>query len=147
MTRSVPHDFGDSVLSTRPRSVLDLASTQPRPTIGQQGKEANVAQGSGSFLCPVLYVTMVSRDGRPFPGHVATATSTWIDKTSPQRHPRRPSLLLLYKKGRPGLYKGRGRKPSIRKTANKQQTTKHQFSPHQKGSTSQAISFVLSLFL
>jgi hypothetical protein len=65
-------------------SVLDPASTQPRPTIGQQGGKVDVAQDSGSFHRLVLYVTMVSRDGRPFPGHVATATSTGIDKTSPQ---------------------------------------------------------------
>jgi hypothetical protein len=56
--------------------VLNPSSTQPRPTIGQQGEKANVAQRSGSFHRLVLYVTMVSRDGRPFPGHVATATST-----------------------------------------------------------------------
>jgi hypothetical protein len=78
--------------------VLDPALTQPRPTIGQQGKKADVAQDSGSFHRLVLYVTMVSRDGQPFLGHVATATSTGIDKTSPQRHPRRPSLLLPYKR-------------------------------------------------
>jgi hypothetical protein len=46
-----------------------------------------MAQDSGSFHRLVLYVTMVSRDGRPFPGHVATATSIGIDKTSLQRHP------------------------------------------------------------
>jgi hypothetical protein len=81
-TRTVPHDLGDSALSTCSRPVLDLASTQPRLTIGQQGEKADVAQDSGSFHRLVLYVTMVSRDGRPFPGHVATATSIGIDKTS-----------------------------------------------------------------
>jgi hypothetical protein len=64
--------------------VLDPASTQPRPTIGQQGGKADVAQDSGSFHRLIPYVTMVSGDGRPFLGHVATATSTGIDKTSPQ---------------------------------------------------------------
>jgi hypothetical protein len=78
-TRTVPHDLGDSALSTRPRPGLDPAST----TIGQQGEKADVAQDSGSFHRLVLYVTMVSRNGRPFSGHVATATSTGIDKTSP----------------------------------------------------------------
>jgi hypothetical protein len=34
---------------------------------------------------------MVSRDGRPFLGHVATATSTGIDKTSPQDSPGVPA--------------------------------------------------------
>jgi hypothetical protein len=65
--------------------VIDPSSTQPRPTIGQQGGKADVALGSGSFHRLVLYVTMVSRDGRPYLGHVAIATSTGINKTSPQR--------------------------------------------------------------
>jgi hypothetical protein len=91
--------------------VLDLATTRPRPTIGQQGEKADVAHDSGSFHRLVLYVTMVSRDGRPFPGHVATTTSTGIDKTS-QRHPRRPCLLLPYKRA------GRGST-----TSNEQRTT------------------------
>jgi hypothetical protein len=43
MTRTVPHDLGDSALSTRPRPVLDLASTQPQLIIGQQGDKADVA--------------------------------------------------------------------------------------------------------
>jgi hypothetical protein len=34
---------------------------------------------------------MVSGDGRPFLGHVATATSTGIDKTSPQDSPGVPA--------------------------------------------------------
>jgi hypothetical protein len=46
-----------------------------------------VAQDSWSFYHLVPYVTMVSGDGRPFLGHVATATSTGIDKTSPQDSP------------------------------------------------------------
>jgi hypothetical protein len=90
-TRTVPHDLRDSALSTRPRPILDLASTQPRPTIRQQGEKADMAQDLGSFHRLVLYVTMVSRDGRPFPRHVATATSTGIDKTSLQRHPGVPA--------------------------------------------------------
>jgi hypothetical protein len=43
-----------------------------------------MAQDSGSFHRLLPNVTMVSKDGRPFLGHVATATSTGIDKTSPQ---------------------------------------------------------------
>jgi hypothetical protein len=109
-TRTVPHDLGDSALSTRPRPVLNLASTQPRPTADQQGRKADVAQDSESFHRLVLYVTMVSRDGRPFPGHVATATFTGIDKTSPQRHPRRPCLLLPYKRAGRGSMTGRGQR-------------------------------------
>jgi hypothetical protein len=77
-----------TILGIRPYPpVLDLASTQPRPTISQQGVKADVAQDSRSFHRLVPYVTMVSRDGRPFLGHVATATSTGIDKTSPQGTP------------------------------------------------------------
>jgi hypothetical protein len=49
---------------------------------------------------------MVSRDGRPFLGHIATAISTAFNKTSPQRHPQRPCLLLPYKRAGRGLYMG-----------------------------------------
>jgi hypothetical protein len=56
-----------------------------------------MARRSGSFQRPVLYITMVSRDGLPFLGHVATATSTGIDKTSAQGS-RRPGLLSSYKR-------------------------------------------------
>jgi hypothetical protein len=116
--------------------VLDPASTQPRPTAGQQGRKADVAQDSESFHRLVLYVTMVSRDGRPFSRHVATATSTGIDKTSHQRHPRRSYLLLPYKRA------GRGST-----TNNGQRTMKRQSPSHHRRSTSQAITFVLSTFL
>jgi hypothetical protein len=63
---------------------LDLASTRPRrpPPV-----KADVAQDSGSFHRLVPNVITVSRDGRPFLGHDATATSTGIDKTSPQAPP------------------------------------------------------------
>jgi hypothetical protein len=90
--------------------VLNPSSTQPRPTIGQQGGKIDVAQDSGSFRRLVPYVTMVSRDGRPFLGHVAIATSKGIDKTSPQRHPRRPSLLLPYKRAGQGSTKTEARR-------------------------------------
>jgi hypothetical protein len=86
-TRTVLHDLRDLALSTRPQSILDLASTQPRFIIGQQGEKADMAHDSRSFHRLVLYITMVSKDGRPFLGHVAIATSTGIDKTSLQRHP------------------------------------------------------------
>jgi hypothetical protein len=120
-----------TISTTRPYPpVLDLASTLPRPTAGQQGRKADVAQDSESFHCLIHYVTMVSRDGRSFPGHVATATPTRIDKTLPQRHPRRPCLLLPYKKA------GRG---STRGTNDERRTTNNR----QK----RPISFVISLFL
>jgi hypothetical protein len=83
-----------------PRPSLDLPTVKTR----MQGLRDT---GPGeSFHRLILYVTMVSRDGRPFSGHVATAASTTIDKTSPQRHPRRPCLLLPYKRADRGLYKG-----------------------------------------
>jgi hypothetical protein len=93
-TRTVPYDPEDSALSVHRRSTL----THPRPTAGQPGRKINVSQDSESFHHLILYVTMVSRDGRPFSGHVATAASTAIDKSSPQRHPRHPCLLLPYKR-------------------------------------------------
>jgi hypothetical protein len=68
-----------------------------------------MTQDPKSFHCLILYVTMVSEDGRPFSGHVATTASTAFDKTSPQRHPQRPCLLLPYKRAGRGLYKGGGR--------------------------------------
>jgi hypothetical protein len=77
------------------------ASTQPRPSVGQQGGKADVAQDSGSFHRLVPDVTMVSSDGRPFLGHVATAASIGIDKLH-LKAPRRPGLLLPYKRAGPG---------------------------------------------
>jgi hypothetical protein len=67
--------------------VLDPTSTQPRPSAGQQGGKADVAQDLGSFHRLLPDVTMVSKDGQPFLGHVATSTSTGINKTSPQSTP------------------------------------------------------------
>jgi hypothetical protein len=131
-TRTVPHDLGDSALSTWPRPVLDLASTQPRPTIGQQGEKVDVAQDSGSFYRLVLYVTMVSRDGWPFPGHVATATSTGIDKTSPQDAPGVPASSYPIK-GQAGALQKKKQKQA---KAEEQRTTDNE----------KPISFVLSLF-
>jgi hypothetical protein len=58
---------------------------------------------SGSFRRLILDVTMVSTDGRPFPGHVATVTSTGIDKTSPKA-PQCP--------GHPSPYKRAGQDPT-----------------------------------
>jgi hypothetical protein len=70
----------------------------PRPDLDQppvkQGSKACMPQDPESFHRLILYVTMVSGDGQPFSGHVATAASTALDKTSPLGHPRRPCLLL-----------------------------------------------------
>jgi hypothetical protein len=60
--------------------LVDPASTPPRPTVGQQRNKACMPQDPGSFHRLILYVTMVSGDGRPFPEHVATAASTALDK-------------------------------------------------------------------
>jgi hypothetical protein len=70
---------------------LDPALTRPRPTTGQQRGEACMPQDLGSFHRLILYVTMVSGDGRPFSEHVAIAAPTALDKTSLLRHP--PSSL------------------------------------------------------
>jgi hypothetical protein len=104
-TRSVPHDLGDSALSAHSRPVLDPASTQPRPTIGQQGGKADV--------------TMVSGDGRSFLEHVATATSTGIDKTSPQDSPGVPASSYPIK-GHARALKGRQTNKSQKPSTSKQ---------------------------
>jgi hypothetical protein len=121
--------------------ILDPPSTQPRPTIGQQGGKADVAHDSRSFHRLVPYITMVSGDGRPFLGHVATATPTGIDKTSPQDSPSVSASSYPIKGWARALQGGRTKQDASQKpSANRQRHTTHR-------STSQAISFVLSLFL
>jgi hypothetical protein len=93
-----------------------------------------VAQDSGSFHRLVPDVTMVSKDGRPFLGHDAIATSTGIDKTS-LKAPRCPGLLLPYKRAGPGSTTKEG--ASTNKRTN--QSPAHI-------STSQAITLVLFCF-
>jgi hypothetical protein len=105
-----------------PRPILDLASTH---RLSKQECKACVTQDLESFHRLILYVTMVSRDGRPSSTH-----------PRPSLDPRRPCLLLPYKRAGRGLYKGGERR-----------TTKNQSPSHHRRSTSQAISFVLSLFL
>jgi hypothetical protein len=90
-----------------PLTHLDPASTNCWST----KKQGLHATGPGVSSPLILYITMVSRDGRPFSGHVATATSTALDKTSLLRHPPAslPPLDLI--KGKAGdSTKGRGRK-------------------------------------
>jgi hypothetical protein len=136
--RRVPYP---AILGTRPypfvvdppRPVLDPASTNRR---SKQECKACMIHDPEPFRRLILYVTIVSRDGRPFLEHVATTASTTFDKTSPLSHPRCPCLLLPYKKAGRGLYEGGERR-----------TTKSQSPSHHRRSTSQAISFVLSLFL
>jgi hypothetical protein len=85
-----------------PSTHLDPTSTN---WWSKQECKACVTQDPESFYRLILYITMVSRDGWPFSGHVTTTTSIAFDKTSPQRHPRCPYLLLPYKRAGRGLYK------------------------------------------
>jgi hypothetical protein len=117
-TRPVLRNLGDSALSIRSRPGLDPASTL---STVQQRREDGMARLSGSFRRLVPYVAMVSRDGRPFPGHVATVISTGIDKTSPQGS-RRPGLLSPYKRVGRGSTNGRD---NTRTQTKKQRTTDH----------------------
>jgi hypothetical protein len=64
----------------------------------------------------ILYVTMVSGDGRPFLGHIATAASTALDKTSLLRHP--PASL-------PPLNPIKGQAGDSTKMMDKQKTSHH----------------------
>jgi hypothetical protein len=118
-----------------PSTHLDPSSTLPQPTAGQQRSKACMPQDPGPFHRLILYVTMVSGDGRPFSKHVATAASTALDKTSLLRHP--PASL-------PPLDPIKGQAGDSTKGG---QTSKNQSPSHRRRSTSQAISFVLSLFL
>jgi hypothetical protein len=95
-------------------------------------------QDPGAFHRLILYVTMVSGDGRPFSEHVATATSTALDKTSLLRYPPASLPPLDPIKGKAGNSTREDRGTEKRKNR----------SPfHRRRSTSQAISFILSLFL
>jgi hypothetical protein len=79
------------------------------------------------------------RDGRQFSGHVATVTSTGIDKTSPQGTPGVPASSYPIK-GQTRALKGARSKPEAKHKQAKveeQQTTVHE----------KLISFVLSLSL
>jgi hypothetical protein len=125
--------FPELGLIHSPSTHLDPASTRPRPTAGQQRSKACTPQDPGSFHRLILYVTMVSRDGWPFPEHVATAASTALDKISLLRHP--PASL-------PPLDPIKGKAGDSTKGGRTRQTKS---SSHRRRSTSQTISFVLSL--
>jgi hypothetical protein len=114
--------------------LIHFPSTRPRPIAGQQRSKACMPQDPGSFHRFNLYVTIVSEDGRPFSGHVATATSTALDKTSLLMHPTGSLPPLDPIKGKTG--------DSTKEGGGKRRTKS---SPHHRRSTSQAISFVLSL--
>jgi hypothetical protein len=96
-----------------------------------------MAQDSGSFHRIVPYITMMSRDGRPFPRHVATTTSTGIDKTSLEGTPGVPASSYPIK-GQARALKGARSKPEAKQKqakAEERQTTDHE----------KSISFVLSV--
>jgi hypothetical protein len=106
-TTVIPRNSWGSALSI-PRQPT---STRPRPTAGQQRRKACTPQDPGSFHHPILYVTMVPRDDRPFPEHVATAASTAPDKTSLlSHHPGVSAFSWPYKREGRGLYEGRRHK-------------------------------------
>jgi hypothetical protein len=77
-------------------SGLDPASTRPRrPAMVDRKERPTWHRTPGHFTVSSPNVTTVSRDGRPFLEHAATATSTGIDKTSLQGTPvPRPPLTL-----------------------------------------------------
>jgi hypothetical protein len=150
-TRPVLRNLGDSALSIRSRPGLDPTSTL---STAQQRREDGMARRSGSFRRLILYITMVSRDGRPFPGHVATVTPTGIDKTSPQGS-RCPGLLSPYKRAGRGSTTGDKHGAQNKAEDNEQQTTHKskakcqalQGSPHRDQHLKQSslYSFFLSL--
>jgi hypothetical protein len=78
-TRSVLRNLGDSALPIRPRPGLDPTSTLD--TVQRQGRDG-MARRSGSLRRLVSHNAMVSRDGRPFPEHVATLNKNRQNITS-----------------------------------------------------------------
>jgi hypothetical protein len=88
----------------------------PRPGLDQPpgNKEARPARHRtrGLFTVSSFCVTMVFRDGWPFSRHVATVTSTALDKTSLLRHPPAclPSLDPIKGKAWGSMKRGRGKK-------------------------------------
>jgi hypothetical protein len=109
-TRPVLRNLGDSALSIRSRPGLDPTSTLG--TVQRKGKDG-MAWRSGSFRRLVSHDAMVSRDGRPFLGHVATVISTGFDKTSPQDSGVLASSCPI--KDRPGPYReGRNNEQNTR---------------------------------
>jgi hypothetical protein len=119
--KTVPHDLEDSALSTHPQP--DLHFCHRLPTIGQQGEKGDVAQDSGSFHRLVPYVAMMSRDGRPFLGHVAIATSTRIDKTLTQDTPSIPASSYPIKGQARALQEARNKTRSQAQTSKGKRTT------------------------
>jgi hypothetical protein len=129
-TSVVPQNSRGSALSIPHRPTL----TRPRPTAGQQKSKTCMPQDPGSFHRLILYVTVVSGDGRLFSEHVATTASTVLDKTSLLRHLPASLPPLDPIKGKTGDSTKGGR------------TRQNKSSLHRRRSTSQVISFVPSLW-
>jgi hypothetical protein len=89
--------------------VLDPSSTQPRPTSGQQGGKADVAQDSRSFhhLLPRRHHGV--QGWLAIPG-ARRYSHLYRDRQNfTSRHPRRPGLLLPYKRVGQGSTRSDGR--------------------------------------
>jgi hypothetical protein len=135
-TRTVPHDLRDLALSTRPRPSLDPASTHYR-SVGRKGR-----RGTGlRVFSPSRPLRHHGVQGWPtIPGARRYSHLHRDRQNFTSRHPRRPGLLLPYKRAGRGLQGDTKQDTSQKPSANKQRHTTHR-------STSQAISLVLSLFL
>jgi hypothetical protein len=120
-TRPILRDLGDSALSIWSRPGLDPTSTLS--SVQQQRKDG-MAWCSGSFRRLVSHDAMMSRDGWPFPGHVATDNSKGIDKTSPQGS-HHLGLLSPYK--RAGQGSTTRKKRTIRPDNNKQRKARDRY--------------------
>jgi hypothetical protein len=99
--------------------LIRSASTRPRPSLDPQhsvtGKEGRYGTTLRVISTPRPLRHHVPKDGLPFLRHVATVTSTEIDKTSSQGS-RRPGLFSSYKRVGQGSGEDNGR-PVIHKIA------------------------------
>jgi hypothetical protein len=142
-TRSVPHDLGDSALSARPRPILDLASTQ-RWSAGRKGR-----RGTGlRVFSPSPPRRHHGVQGWPAIPGARRYSHLYRDRQNfTLRHPRRPGLLLPYKKAGQGSTRGQEKQNERTKqdTSQKPSASKQRLTTHR--STSQAIIRVLSFSL
>jgi hypothetical protein len=109
MTRTIPHDLGDSTLSTRPRPVLGPSSTWPQPSLDPP--PVNKEERPTWHRTRGLFT--VSSSTSPWcPGMAGHSWGTSL-QPPPQgsiklhlKVPRRPSLLLPYKRAGQGSTRG-----------------------------------------
>jgi hypothetical protein len=103
-TRFVPHDLRDSALSARPRPGLDLASTYHRP-VGRKGRRVT---GLGVFS-PSRPLRHHGVRGWPAIPGARRYSHLYRDRQNfTSRLPRRPGLLLPYKRIGQGSIRGDG---------------------------------------